>query len=433
MAKAKTGHTARRAVDSNAIVFDRESVRREDENGFLHVATSHISKAAVNPYYGREIPGWKELGLDPDTIYQVLRPADELEKAAASFNNLPVLLRHEPISADDIQDSKDLIIGSTGTDAEFDGTYLNNSLAFYDAEFISRIESGEQRELSSAYRYVPVLESGTFDGKAYTIKMTEIVGNHVALVEEGRAGADVLVGDSNTINKNKNTMKKLREVRLRALAIAQDAKSVDVRKEALKIAQDADVDMEHEKEEDSVLSQLKGEIDQLEQIHASEEGKSEESEQIGGDSDNGEIIAALEAILSKLKGGDAPAEDEDPDKKDDKEKKDKPFGAQDAAVMVDTAVKAAEKKMADKVRAAAEVAPITGRLDALAFDSAADVYKHALDVKGIDTAGIDASAFAGMARVALKHSEPAAIVIGDSATHKKLSEQFPGMARIEQR
>lgn len=103
------------------IVFDRStlSVRRDDENGFLHVESSHISKATVSPYYGREIPGHDELGLNPDEIYQVYRPAEELKKAAPTFNNLPVLLRHEPLSADEISqnpDVKGLVIGSTGSD-----------------------------------------------------------------------------------------------------------------------------------------------------------------------------------------------------------------------------------------------------------------------------------------------------------------------------
>ena len=36
------------------------SMRSKDANGFLHVASSNISKEVVNPYYGREIPGWEE-------------------------------------------------------------------------------------------------------------------------------------------------------------------------------------------------------------------------------------------------------------------------------------------------------------------------------------------------------------------------------------
>ena len=38
------------------------SVRTIDANGHLRVEKTVISKAAVNPYYGREIPGCDELG-----------------------------------------------------------------------------------------------------------------------------------------------------------------------------------------------------------------------------------------------------------------------------------------------------------------------------------------------------------------------------------
>lgn len=51
---------------SKGVTFDAAPSQREtDENGFLHVGASHITKATVNPYYGREIPGWQEAGLTP--------------------------------------------------------------------------------------------------------------------------------------------------------------------------------------------------------------------------------------------------------------------------------------------------------------------------------------------------------------------------------
>ena len=52
---------------NTTLTFDAAPSQREtDENGFLHVGASHITKATVNPYYGREIPGWQEAGLDPE-------------------------------------------------------------------------------------------------------------------------------------------------------------------------------------------------------------------------------------------------------------------------------------------------------------------------------------------------------------------------------
>ena len=58
-----------------------ESARTIDDNGFLHVTGCNITKEQVAPYFGREIPNWQRLGLNPDSIYKLYRPAAELKKA----------------------------------------------------------------------------------------------------------------------------------------------------------------------------------------------------------------------------------------------------------------------------------------------------------------------------------------------------------------
>src|SRR5579859_5975919 len=95
----------------------QESVRSYDQDGKLHVRTSHISKANICPYRGNEIPDWQKLGLDGEKTYQLLRAPDELEKAAPTFNNQPILIRHRPVSASD--PAPDLTVGTTGSDAAF--------------------------------------------------------------------------------------------------------------------------------------------------------------------------------------------------------------------------------------------------------------------------------------------------------------------------
>jgi hypothetical protein len=180
------------------LAFDKESVRSVDAQGFLHVAVSNISKAMVNDYLGAEIPDWQQLGLEPGKTYRVLRPPEELTKAAPTFNNLPLLDTHVEVGAVDLEDLKlkGHVVGSTGTDAEFKSPYLQNSLVIWTAGAIEGIQSKEKVELSCAYRYTYVPGAGTFEGQAYDGTMKDIQGNHVAIVEEGRAGHDVLVQDS---------------------------------------------------------------------------------------------------------------------------------------------------------------------------------------------------------------------------------------------
>jgi uncharacterized protein len=182
------------AQDAALIAFDKGTERSYDQDGRLHVGQSNISKACVNEYLGREIPGADVLGLDPDRKYKLLRDPDELAKAAPTFNNLPLLSRHIPITADTHDPS--LVIGSTGSTAEFDAPYLKNGLVIWPREAIDAVESGQMKQLSCAYRYVCDLTPGVYEGQPYDGVMRSIVGNHVAVVKEGRAGSDVVVGDS---------------------------------------------------------------------------------------------------------------------------------------------------------------------------------------------------------------------------------------------
>ncbi len=180
---------------ARGLAMDRDSVRSTDKYGRMRVRTANISKATINEYLGHEVPGWQALGLERDKLYRFLRDPEELAKAAPTFNNLPVLRRHVGVTALDHKPWD--VVGSTGSDATFDGEYLKNSLGIWAQDAIDGVESGAQQELSSSYGWRPEMTAGKFGGKAFDGIMRDIVGNHVALVETGRAGPDVLVGDSN--------------------------------------------------------------------------------------------------------------------------------------------------------------------------------------------------------------------------------------------
>jgi 8-oxo-dGTP pyrophosphatase MutT (NUDIX family) len=185
---------ARRAADAMLAMDRAPSARSYDDVGRLHVDQSNISKATVNPYFGKEIPDFEKLGLDPEKKYQLLRHPDEIAKAAHTFNNLPILIQHVPVSAEDYQ--PDLVVGSTGTDAEFSAPYLTNSLVIWAQPAIDEIENGNMRQLSCAYSYTCDLTPGTYEGTDYAGVMRDLVANHVSLVKEGRAGPDVMVADA---------------------------------------------------------------------------------------------------------------------------------------------------------------------------------------------------------------------------------------------
>lgn len=178
----------------DAIAMDRDTIRTKSPEGHLHVERTNISKATVNPYRGKEIPGWKEIGLDPDRIYQLLRDPEELAKSAPSFNGKPYLRKHTPTSAGDHASEK--TIGAVMNDCVFESPYLKASLVVWPQPDIDDIESDRKKENSAGYRYRPDMTPGNFDGMRYDGVMRDISGNHVALVVDGRAGPDVVVGDS---------------------------------------------------------------------------------------------------------------------------------------------------------------------------------------------------------------------------------------------
>ena len=187
---------------SNDMALDAalaQDKRTYDQDGRLHVDQANISKAAVNPYLGKEInavmkdePGWKM--LEAEKRYNLLRHPDELKKAAATFNGLPILWQHRPASAE--AHPHEITIGATGNDASFEHPYLRNSLSIWPAYATEAIEDGGQKQLSCGYAYKADMTPGTYEGEPYDGVMRDIVGNHVALVREGRAGADCAVGDA---------------------------------------------------------------------------------------------------------------------------------------------------------------------------------------------------------------------------------------------
>lgn len=380
------------------IAFDKSSVRSYDKDGRLHVAVTPISKANVCPYMGKEIPGWDSLGLDPNKVYNMYRDPAELEKGAASFNNLPLLQKHIQVSAD--APMKDDVVGSIGSDVHFDAPYLKASLCVWDAEAIALIDAQKLDELSSAYHYTPVMEPGTTpDGEAYDGRMTNILGNHLALVEVGRAGPDVVVADSNPFVKKETAMKKTKLGRALAVTlsaaspkIAQDsaflakvgvavAKTLDRKALAAEVcAMDEEIAPE---KADEIIDAVIGVEDNPTPIEPkaateTETPKAQDENDNGAPSKHAEIIDYL-----KSKGLDA----------SDLEavgnmltRMDRPYGKDEEPVDVEKAVNTAMDSMRaefrDLEKAKQAVRGTVG--DVLGMDSAEQVYRFALDHMKVD-------------------------------------------------
>jgi hypothetical protein len=426
----------------------------------MHVAKSHISKADVNPYYGREIPGYEQLGLDPEKIYQLLRDPEELEKAAPTFARLPILKEHVPVTAE--APRQDLVIGAIGSDVEFNDPYLDSDLSFWIDSAIAGIETEDVKELSCAYRYVPVMEPGVYKGKAYDGRMTQIQGNHLALVQDGRAGSDVVVADEDLFQKNfkEKTMKmtKLGKALFAALsakspklaqdsalgAIVGDASSKTLKDPALRgamgkklLALDAALNPQ----------QLDSVIDALLDVEQNPDPTSASSPIEGGEGDSSpeekmrkllegkvdkETMDAACGLLPKLS-----AEDEDEEEKKRREEEErkrreataseeKPIKKEDVERAMDSLGKKLRTQFKEAAEAANDVRPVVG--DVIGMDSAAEIYSFALDQMKVGREGVQGiPALRALFKIASVQKNGGPAVAQDSAG---LEKRFPNVARF---
>lgn len=426
------------------IALDASTKRYFDSNGFLHVESSHISKACVNPYYGSEIPGGKELGLDHERIYFGLRDPEELAKAAPTFNGLPLLLSHAVVTPENPQ--KEQQVGSVGTVATWQDPYLDNSLIITDAIGIDAVESKKAKELSAAYSFDADFTSGSFEGQDYDFVMRNICGNHVALVEEGRAGPDVSVADEKPINLRGKKMSKMKKAVRWALRImAQDAdpaieqaeieaakeilavNKVEAEQEGLdpkEIGLDEDknakiqkilsmfpeLDETKAKELVDALQELAYEQDEAEdntdetEPAMDEEGVKAALDKCGMDAENEEF---QKAFAEGVKYGEEKEKGE-PAKLDSEHESEGEKKAMDAAIKIarkapSLAADAAISHMRSLNNAARSVRPLVGDIvDPLAFDSAEAIYGKALDLAGIKKGEYPRSSWRGMCDVLIK-------------------------------
>jgi hypothetical protein len=457
--------------------MDEMPNRTIDRDGRMHVRTSKISKANVCDYYGREIPNWDKLGLDPLRKYRLLRHPDELAKAAATFNNLPILIQHKHVTADDHQPH--LIVGTTGSDARYEHPYLKNGTSFWAGGAIDGVRTEAMNELSSSYHYRPDMTPGEYEGEAYDGVMRDIVGNHVALVRDGRAGDDVVVGDSKPEEylMSKTVLSRTALYAAGALQaligakLAMDEKPIDTSAvfegvtaknfneqkpvvktrlmkllEGVKLAQDA------------TPEELAGYAEKME-MPAVQEGADADPE-TGAPLDLDALKSAMhdpgasdidvdekrrEFLAGKLSADDmkaydalggAPSEEAvvAPEKEKIEDMITKP--AMDEAIKsaTETAI-AGERRNQQAIHAAREaVEPFVGKLS-LAFDSAPDVYRKALTMLGVkDAEKIHADALPHVLASQRKpgervnHGRPS--LAHDARPSEDFTTRFAGAARI---
>lgn len=169
--------------------YELPSSRETTPQGFLR-APAKIARTGVQPYSSRE------LGLDGgDKILKLFRPPEEVAKSARSFESVPMADEHPP--GDITADNWKLLAVGDVRDVSMDGDFLAACVIVRDADAISIVRDGKA-ELSCGYSFNLDMTPGvTPAGEPYDAIQRDIEGNHVAIVDRGRAGSRVRIADRN--------------------------------------------------------------------------------------------------------------------------------------------------------------------------------------------------------------------------------------------
>lgn len=155
----------------------------ETPEGYLICYDVKIARIGTQDYLG------SELGVD-ETIIKVNRPPEEVFKPAtiASFEGKPFTNDH-PFELLDVTNTHIYEKGHIqNVRVSDDNIYLISDIVVTDRQTISDIRGGK-RELSAGYNCDCLQDE---EGNWY---QANIIGNHVALVDKGRAGETVRIND----------------------------------------------------------------------------------------------------------------------------------------------------------------------------------------------------------------------------------------------
>lgn len=257
------------------------------------------------------------------SIQRELRTEEEVfnQDAIDSFKMKPITNNH-PDDMVNIDNASDLSVGMTGQEIKRIDNYLAPFIKITDKKAVQDAKSGK-RGLSFGYKVNLVKKDGVFKGEKYDYVQTNIRGNHLALVYEGRAGekAKLRLDSQDAIcvfNNNFNDNLKMKKIRLdgKEFEVSEEvASKIDsIEAENTSLKKDKE-DLEKSKSElQSKLDTVTGEKDSI-QVKLDEELKKDHA---------GDIAKKVqERIALEKKASEFFKADEDFSKLSDKEIKSK--------------------------------------------------------------------------------------------------------------
>ena len=255
--------------DKKAFYGSRISENRiRTPEGFLICKNVPIARVGTQEYLG------EELGLEgyENVLVNVVRTEQEVfsHKTIASFEGKPFTDDHpEQEEFVTTENYKRYVKGHVTNVRRGQGDFSDKLLAdiiVYDKTVIEEIENNQKREISCGYACDYNVDE---NGDVFQVNIT---GNHVALVDEGRAGHSVKILDHNKqykgVRKNMPKMKNTKQI------IAKDASPEEIEEvvTAINEVQDEEITTQDEQPaaeenktttDDDVLSQILQEMKAL--------------------------------------------------------------------------------------------------------------------------------------------------------------------------
>ena len=173
------------------------TAREIDENGYLTVRGNPISSFGVFDYSAGQ------LGLegDPMRIVKVFRPESAINNPDTinSFKEVPLIIKHAMLSGFEGDDDGGVVApeekgldGILTGNVYYDAPWMKGDIKIFSRKAQKALKLG-LKDLSLGYDCRFYHKPGVFDGQEYEYIQDNLIGNHIAMVPEGRvAGARVL-------------------------------------------------------------------------------------------------------------------------------------------------------------------------------------------------------------------------------------------------
>ena len=149
---------------------------RKLANGSL-VADALLTRIGIFSYINDDGSTRRELRL-PEEVFST--------DALASLAMLPVTVDHPPEEISPAN-AKQYTVGTVGENVKRDGDFVRAPLVIFDAAAIEAVNTGK-RQVSVGYHLDLDETPGEWRGERYDAVQRNIRGNHLAIVDQGRAG-----------------------------------------------------------------------------------------------------------------------------------------------------------------------------------------------------------------------------------------------------